>query len=87
MSPKKRKLNAPDLSSLKLSDVVTVVQQHDDEEAALAAVRKMLTVENVGKDNPSFSGATWNVIAPEFDLDPNRGIAQLEKHQENMEKT
>jgi len=70
MSPKKRKLNVPDLSSLKLSDVVTVVQQHDDEEAALAAVREMLTIENV---------ATWNVIAPKFDLDPNRGIAQLEK--------
>ena len=87
-SPKKIKLNSPDVSSLNLRDVVSRVQQlGDSKEVGLAAVHEMINLldidiselNNIGQDNPSFSGATWKAIAPKFDLDPNRGIAQLEK--------
>jgi len=89
-SPKKIKLNSPDVNSLNLRDVVSRVQQlGDSKEVGLAAVHEMINLldidiselKNVGQDNTSesSSGAPWGAIAQKFDLDPNRGIAQLEK--------
>jgi hypothetical protein len=86
-SPKRRRLNLPDVSSLNLPDVITRIKQlGDSKEAGRAAIREMIHLLdmdisdlNNGQDKPSFSGATWKVTAPQFDLDPARGIAQLEK--------
>lgn len=87
VSPKKRRLDSPDVSSLDLLDVVTrIMQLGDSKEAGLAAIREMIRLLDVDTsdlnnvyDKPSFSAATWNVTAPQFDLNPARGINQLEK--------
>jgi len=81
------RFNSPDVSSLDLPDVVTRIKQlGESKEAGRAAIREMIHLLdmdisdlNNGQDRPSFSAATWTVTAPQFDLDPARGIAQLEK--------
>jgi len=77
---KRKRLDLPDLSSFNLPDVITRAQQLGGEEAAFATVHEMIDVSELqGRDIPSFPGATWKAVAPQFDLDPNRGINQLER--------
>lgn len=79
--------NFPDLSSLKLPDFASRVQQLGDKEVGLAAVCELIQLldldvdvsENVGKVKPPFSGATWEAVAPQFGLTATRGIGQLNK--------
>lgn len=86
-SPKRRRLNSPDVSLLDLPDIVARIKQlGDSKEAGCVAIRELIHLLDMdisdlkdGQDNPSFSAATWKVTAPQFDLDPARGIAQLEK--------
>ena len=88
MSPNKRdrEETALDVSSMKVTDFVIRAQQLGGRDATLATIQEMIRVAGLtydevkkfGQPAPSFSGATWKVVAPELDLKIDLGINQFE---------
>jgi hypothetical protein len=89
MSPTKREREetAPDVSSMKVTDFVIRAQQLGGRDATLATVQEMIRVAGLtydevkkfGQPAPSFSGASWKVVAPKLNLKIDLGINQFER--------
>ena len=87
MPPRKRlgEETAPDVSSMNVPDIVIRSQQLGGRDATLATIQEIIRVAGTTYDEvekfgqqQSFSGATWNVVAPKLNLKVDLGINQFE---------
>ena len=85
MPPRKR-LAALDVSSMNVPDVVIRSQKLGGRDATLATIQEIIRVAGItydevqkfGQPEQTFSGATWNVVAPKLNLKVDLGINQFE---------